>query len=198
MSAKTADIEGNPSMAEAQVSILEANQATQILRSGIENRVVGPILVAWGVAWMACYSAMSFSRQLGGVVGMIAFAAAGLATSFVARGRTAGSPFRLRKRNTKRMVFHFVFWPCIAAALLIANRNQPPDVAAIFNLAVIGIAYSAYGLLLALRTMIYTGLILLVVAAAGYLIARDHLFLWSAIAGGLGFAVPGSVLWRNS
>ncbi len=198
MTAKQADIHGNPSISEAQVAMQAATQATRIMRSGLENRVVGPILVAWGVAWMAYYAAMSSSPRLGGVVGMFAFAAAGLVTSLVARGRTGGSPFRLRKRNTKRMIFHLAFWPCIAIALLIANRKQPPDVSAIFNLAVIGVAYSVYGMLLGLRTMIFAGLILLLVAAAGYLFARDHLFLWSAFAGGLGFVVPGLVLWRKS
>lgn len=182
---------------EALQAVDDATEAATKMKRAIEGQVVGPILVAWGVAWMGCYSVMALSIGKGAIVGMILFTAAGIATAFCARGNRL-QRFRVRKSNKRRLLFHSILWPCVSLALFVANRERPLDVSAVVNLGAVGLAYLFYGAVLRIRSLLVVGPVLVTVAVLGYWGFREHLFIWSALSGGLGFAGPGVYFWRQA
>ena len=153
------------------------------------NRVAGPILIIWGIIWIACYSICHFAPSLANWAWLVGTAIGVPTTIWLGwivprRGPVLSDSDKLLGRRLGWFWFALFIYADIWLAVLWPWQGYQLSV---FLITLIMFAYVVMGLWLQDRFWIYLGLLVTALAAVGYfgsMIIPGYLGLYLAIACG--------------
>ncbi len=183
---------------DAEAALREADREGLAIRRRLAYQEVGPILILWGVIWVACFLTAHYrpgwtgwAWTVGDVVGI-------LGTIYLGWVRPLRGPVRSEaaREEGRRL---FAFWVAVLAygvLTLIVLAPWRHEQFLTFVVTFIMFAYVVMGLWLRFRFMVVLGLVVTAAAVVGYFLSPrgwGTLNLWLAATGGA--ALLGSGLY---
>ena len=172
---------------EAASALSQIDQTTSRSLDMKSYRIVGPILMAWGVIWAVGYCGMGVlpPRQLGWM--WLGLDVLGIGLALIIRRRYGGATSRAwRHAAATAAIIAFVF----VTQHLFRASSPGPDL--IYPGLVCGFAYVMIGLW-RLHRLAWIGLAMFVASLAGLYLIPQGLNYWMAAVGGIGLFLGG--LW---
>jgi hypothetical protein len=172
---------------EAEASLAEIEQTSRLSRK-LSSQVGPPLLILWGIIWMAGFSVQQFEPRFSNLAWGILDLGGGLLTWGIARRKSVvKSPHHTRTFAALLILFAYAFlWAWLLAPF---NRSH----LGAYIVAVVMCAYVMGGLWLG-RFFIYLGLGVTLVVIIGALWIQHFESLWLALAGGGALVATGAYL----
>ena len=184
---------------QAQEALLDVEAVAKDMRRRLAYGVAGPILALWGSVWIACFALAQFAPSIAGWAWLVGDTV-GIAGSLYF-GRIRAKAAIVRSESSKRIgwrLFWFWFFLFIYADIWLAVLwPWRGDQAGMFLVTLVMFAYVVMGLWLELRFLLWLGLLVTVLAGAGYLLSfvvPGYLNLWLGLACGSALLVSGLYL----
>jgi hypothetical protein len=189
---------------QAQQWLHEVDAVTKELRNRLAYGITGPILTLWGIVWIVCFAITHFAPKSAGwgwLVGNVLGIAGSLYLGAF-RGRRAAVRSDSSKRLGRRLLGSWISLFVYATIWLAVLWPWREDQLGTFLVMLVMFAYVVMGLWLEIRFLLWLGLVVTLLAGAGYAfswVIPGYLDLWLGFTGGtalLGSGLYMTLRWR--
>lgn len=184
---------------KAKDALQDVEAVAKNIRGRLAHGIAGPILALWGAIWIVCFALVYFAPKISGwgwIIGDAMGIAGSIYISLCHRNATA-----VRSETSKRLGWRlFWFWLFLfvyAAIWLAVLRPWNAQQFGVFLVTVVMFAYVVMGLWLEMPFLMWLGLAVTALAAAGYMlsfVAGGYLDLWLGVTCGSALLVAGLYL----